>query len=167
MQYMNLPLAQREAVLDSLNGMAGWLEQIFGGLTADEAAARPDAKTFAPIEQVWHLADLEREGFALRIGRLLQEPEPFLPDFDGDAVAEARHYRSLSLREGLAAFREQRQKNLATLRGVDAGDWNRSGTQQGVGPVSLCDMPVMIAQHDAAHRGEIEAWLSRRLNRSM
>ena len=23
----------------------------------------------------------------------------------------------------------------------------------------LCDLPSMIAQHDAAHRGEIEAWL--------
>jgi DinB superfamily len=110
------------------------------------------------VEQVWHLADLEREGFELRIEKLLHECEPLLADFDGAAIATARHYCSLSLTAGLAAFREARQRNLARLRTVAAEAWTRSGQQQGVGKVSLCDMPSFMSQHDTAHRAEIAAW---------
>jgi hypothetical protein len=31
--------------------------------------------------------------------------------------------------------------------------------QEGFGPVSLCDLPSMMAEHDDSHRREIEAWL--------
>jgi hypothetical protein len=46
------------------------------------------------------------------------------------------------------------------LRTVATPDWSRSGQQQGVGRVSLCDMPSFMSQHDAAHRNEISAWKS-------
>ncbi len=39
-------------------------------------------------------------------------------------------------------------------------DWERSGVQEGVGPVSLVDLPVLMSQHDAAHRAEIDLWLA-------
>jgi hypothetical protein len=122
-------------------------------------AARPGSDdTFAPVEQSWHLADLEREAFAVRIERLLAEIEPALPDFDGARVARERGYRSRSLAAGIAAFREARLRNVAVLRDVPAEAWTRRGAQEGVGPVSLCDLPTMMAEHDAAHRAEIEAW---------
>jgi hypothetical protein len=158
MQYMALPLEQREALLETLEQMPQYLEQQFRSLTA-ELIRQPGADgSFSPVEQVWHLADLEREGFGSRIERLLSESEPQLPDFDGAAIAMTRRYRSLSLTAGLAAFREARQRNLARLRAIAADAWTRSGQQQGVGRVSLCDMPGLMSQHDAAHRGEISAW---------
>ena len=76
-------------------------------------------------------------------------------------MAAQRDYRSLSLHEGLATFRQARTANLATLHGVAADAWGRAGTQEGVGAVTLCDMPGLISQHDAAHRSEIEAWKRR------
>jgi hypothetical protein len=158
MQYMALPLEQREALLETLEQMPQYLEQQFPSLTA-ELIRQPGADgSFSPVEQVWHLADLEREGFGSRIERLLSESEPQLPDFDGAAIAVTRRYRSLSLIAGLTAFREARQRNLARLRTIAADAWTRSGQQQGVGRVSLCDMPGFMSQHDAAHRGEISAW---------
>ena len=83
-----------------------------------------------------------------------------MPDFDGAAIAAARHYRSLSLTEGLDAFRTARRSNLAKLRELAADDdaWARSGQQEGLGKVSLCDLPSFMSQHDAAHRAEIAAW---------
>ena len=36
--------------------------------------------------------------------------------------------------------------------------WTHDGTQAGVGPVSLCDIPVFLQQHDAAHMAEIQEW---------
>jgi hypothetical protein len=31
----------------------------------------------------------------------------------------------------------------------------------GVGPISMCDMPSLMAEHDDSHRSEITAWLDR------
>lgn len=158
MQYMKLSAAQREELLASLAGMSEYLRKAFSGLSPEQTRARGADGAFSPVEQLWHLADLEREGFGERIRRLLSEREPHLPDFDGARVAADRNYRSLSLQEGLAAFTAARRENISVLRALDSQTWIRSGTQEGVGKVSLCDMPSFMSQHDSAHRGEIEQW---------
>ena len=160
MQYMALPPEQREALMRSLEDMPQYLEHELQALRPELIRQPAPDGTFSPVEQVWHLADLEREGFGSRIDKLLSEREPQLPDFDGAAIAAARHYRSLSLTEGLDAFRTARRSNLAKLRELAADDdaWARSGQQEGLGKVSLCDLPSFMSQHDAAHRAEIAAW---------
>ena len=159
MQYMKLDAAQRESLLADLSGMSAYLDDAFSTLTAEETRMPGPDDSFSPVEQAWHLADLEREGFGVRIDRLARGGSPQLPDFDGDAVAQARNYRALSLAGGLAAFRAARERNLAALRAVASAEiWAQSGVQEGVGAVSLCDMPAFMSQHDAAHRAEIDAW---------
>ena len=73
-------------------------------------------------------------------------------------MARERNYRGKSLAEALAAFRLARAENLAFIASIGSAEWNRDGVQEGVGPVALCDIPVMMSEHDAAHRAEIEAW---------
>jgi len=158
MQYMKLNTTQRKELLASLNSMPEYLREIFADLTPEQARTPGPDETFSPVEQVWHLADLEREGFGARIQRLLSEPEPNLPDFDGTKIAAERNYCSLSLEEGILAFMEARLKNIAALPAIDSPMWSHSGTQEGVGDVSLCDIPNFMLQHDSAHRAEIEAW---------
>ena len=158
MKYLRLDRAEREALMDGLERMADFVAERFASISAEEAARSGPDEALAPVEQCWHLADLEREGFGARILRLLDEEDPFLPDFDGARLARERQYRSRSLAEGLAAFRAGRQANLALLRTVAPEQWSRAGTQEGVGPVALCDLPSMMAEHDAGHRAEIEAW---------
>jgi hypothetical protein len=158
MKYLALRRAERRVLMSELANMPDYLARAFEGVSADEAAAADPDGGFGPIEQCWHLADLEREGFGVRIRRLLTESAPHLSDFDGAAVARKRGYRSRSLAEGLAAFRVARQANLAALGAVSPEEWTRAGTQDGVGPVALCDIPGMMAEHDAGHRREIEAW---------
>jgi hypothetical protein len=144
--------------LASLANMPGFLKSAFSGLNPEQTRTRGPDGTPSPVEQVWHLADLEREGFTKRIARLLEEAEPELPDFDGAKVAAVRNYRAMSLEDGLSAFTAARRANIAALRAVDAQSWFRSGTQEGVGRVSLCDIPGFMSQHDSAHRAEIDAW---------
>lgn len=138
--------------------MSDYLAEQFGALSSADALRPGPENGFSPVEQTWHLADLEREGFGARLRRLRAESRPQLPDFDGDAIARERNYRSKSLADGLAAFRAARSENLAFIASIASGEWNREGTQEGVGAVSLCDIPVMMSEHDAAHRAEIEAW---------
>jgi len=162
MQYTKLNESDRAALRDGLARMPEELARIFGTLSAAEARERGAGQAFAPVEQVWHLADLEHEGYGRRIERLLYESRPVLPDFDGDAVAAERDYRRRSMRDGLAAFAAARAANLARLERLRPEDWARSGTQDGLGEVMLCDLPVFMSQHDAAHRAEIEAWRAAR-----
>ena len=158
MRYMKLDAVGRQELWGQLEAMPAFLEETFAGLGAERATLPGPEGLFSPLEQVWHLADLERDGFAARIDRLRWEFDPHLPNFDGGAVAAARNYRSLSITAGLKAFRAARMDNIQALREIPDDAWVRSGTQEGVGKVSLCDIPSMIREHDAAHKQEIAHW---------
>ena len=158
MLYLKLGEAQREDLMDSLAATPRFLHAAFDGLSHEASRLPGPGGTFSPVEQIWHLADLEQEGFGLRIQRLQTESNPSLPDFDGARMAQERNYLSLSLSAGLAAFDTSRRANIARLQSLTEEAWSRSGTQEGVGPVALCDIPVFMQQHDRAHITEIQAW---------
>jgi hypothetical protein len=158
MIYMKLTPFERQIALGTLASMRAFLQDSFGALSEDERRASGPAGAFSPVEHVWHLADVEREGFAVRIGRLRSEIAPMLPDFDGARAAAERNYRSLPFSEGLRAFEAARLANIEMFRGLAPLDWTRSGTQEGIGAVSLCDMPELMRQHDESHKAEIREW---------
>ena len=136
--------------------MAALLERLAPGFAGERARTRPAEDSFSFVEHVWHLADLEDEGFGERIRRLLAEDRPELPDFDGARIAAERDYRRRGVAEGLRAFSAARRRNLDALRGLTAAQRARSGRQEGVGPVVLGDLPGMMREHDRSHRGELE-----------
>src|SRR5262245_8948594 len=138
MRYMKLTRQDRQALVGRLAAMPDFLEVSFASLDHVEAIELGLHGEPSPAEQCWHLADLEREAYAVRIRRLLDETNPMLPDFDGTRVALERNYRTRPLSAALLAFREARSANLAALRQVEAGDWLREGVQEGVGTVALC-----------------------------
>jgi hypothetical protein len=161
------PIAPREAgvtaterrdLIAQLEGMPGFLAGRLAHLSSDAARRRGPDGAFSPVEQCWHLADLESEGFGARIRRLMTEERPFLPDFDGARLARERDYRARSLGEGLQAFRAAREFNVALLRSAPEGAWSRAGVQEGVGAVTLSDVPRLMREHDASHRAEIASW---------
>jgi hypothetical protein len=151
-------LDERESVFAELEAMPSFLARHFGGLTDAAATRRGADDSFSPVEQCWHLADLEVEGYGVRIRRLLTEQMPSLPDFDGGRVAEERQYRTKSLQEGLRAFAAARRANLVQLRSVLESEWMRGGIQAGVGPITLAAVPRMMQEHDASHQAEILGW---------
>lgn len=126
--------------------------EAFPKLVTRVAAVVPAAKL---VEHVWHLAELEREGFQLRLTRLLQEDAPHLLDFDGDAIARERGYSRRSVAEGLTAFLRARQETVHRLRQVRGSALLRSGWQDGVGRVVVRELPERIATHDRAHGAEM------------
>jgi hypothetical protein len=143
------------ALLRRLQAMPGELRAAAHRLGESAWRVTPPSGGFSLVEQAWHLADLEREGYGLRIERLLHEESPFLPNFDGDRIAAERDYSRRSMEEGLAAFAAARAANLAALEALDPQAWQRSGTQEGVGPITLRDVPRLMLEHDDSHREEI------------
>jgi DinB superfamily len=158
---MNTP-ADLAALLDSLEAMPPDLRAAAVRLTAEGARIPPPGGGFSLVEQAWHLADLEREGYGERIRRLLADDDPDLPDFDGARVAAERNYRAKSLEGGIAAFLAARTANLGLLRSVEGAAWDRAGRQEGVGSITLRDVPRMMCEHDDSHRAEIAALLAGR-----
>ena len=158
MQYFKLTEPRRHELMQSLAVMPLFLREVFATLSPEEARLPGPYGTFSPVEQVWHLADLEREGFALRIRRLRTEIGPVLANFDGATLARERDYKSLSLLAGLATFEASRRENISSLQSLAPDEWTRSGMQEGVGPVMLCDIPAFLQQHDEAHTAEINEW---------
>jgi hypothetical protein len=110
---------------------------------------------FALIENAWHLADIEVEGYAVRLRRLLKEKSPLLPDFKGDVIAADRDYLHLPLEPALERFEKARAENLALINATSDEDRQRSGEQEGVGTVTFARVVEMMAEHDASHAAEI------------
>ena len=144
-----------EALLVTLESTAAVLSRAAAALSPAEARRRPAAGGFSLVENVWHLADLEREGYGLRIRRILSESNPALLNFDGDRMARERSYQERDVDRGIVLFARARAQNLEALRKLSRADWKRSGSQEGVGCVGLDDMPRMMAEHDRSHGTDI------------
>ncbi|MBL8915817.1 MAG: helix-turn-helix domain-containing protein [Archangium sp.] len=127
---------------------------------ADSIGARRSGG-FSLVEHAWHLAELEREGFQVRVHRLLHERAPRLLDFDGSSLARERQYARRELADGVRAFREARRETEVMLRSIEGADWLRAGWQDGVGRVVLRELPGRIAAHDRAHALELAELLPR------
>ncbi len=144
-----------ETLLLTLESTPALVARAAASLSCTEARVRPAGGGFSFVENVWHLADLEREGYGTRIRRILSEENPALSNFDGDRIARERGYQEKDVERGLALFTRTRQANLETLRALSTADWQRAGSQEGIGRVTLADLPRMMAEHDRSHEAEI------------
>jgi hypothetical protein len=144
-----------ETLLLTLESTPALLSRAAASLEPSEARRRPSDRAFSFVENVWHLADLEREGYGVRIRRVLSEENPALANFDGDRLARERAYQERDVERGLALFVRARAQNLEALRRLGPAEWNRCGSQEGVGRVALSDIPRMMAEHDRSHGADV------------
>jgi hypothetical protein len=144
----------------SLSATPRRLSALFVALERELHRVRPDGHGFAFSEHLWHLADLETEAFQVRLRRMLEEERPFLPDFDGAAAARARDYLALDPAEGLRRFSAARARTLEAFSRLREAEWGRLGEQQGMGVMSLAELPARILAHDHGHLCELRGLLS-------
>ena len=144
-----------ETLLLTLESTPALLARAAASFSKGQVRTRPCQGGFSFVENVWHLADLEREAYGRRIARLLSETEPVVENFDGERMARERAYQERDVERGIAVFALAREANLAVLRRVSGEQWERSGSQEGVGRVTLADLPRMMAEHDRSHGDEI------------
>jgi hypothetical protein len=150
-----------ETLLLTLESTASLLARAAVSLTREEVRWKPQDGGFSLLENVWHLADLEREAFSVRIRRILSEEEPTLSNFDGERIARERVYNERDLAEGLVSFAQSRARNVEILRGkLSRSDWKRGATQESVGRITLDDIPRLMAEHDISHTMEIRNLLA-------
>jgi len=120
-------------------------------LPVRELRRKPAKETFSVLEHVCHLRDIEREGYCVRIAKLLSEEQPFLTDIDGDKLAEERNYNSQIFEEALSAFTRARKNNIQTIRALPPENLKRIGIFQNVGTITLEQLLSMMREHDNEH----------------
>ena len=123
----------------------------------DAATVRPAPASFALVEHAWHLADIEREAFQVRLARLAHDVAPWLANFDGDRLARERDYLGRALAPAVRAFTRGRAATVRALACIRGSAWLRGGVQEHVGYVTLGELPERILGHDKAHAIELAA----------
>ena len=140
------------------------LTALIDGLSDSELHWRNSDNEFSALENVCHLRDIEAEGYATRIDRILDETNPFLADIDGSRLAVERSYNDQDPNLALRAFVVARTQNLEKLSGMNLDEFDREGTLEGVGPVTLKRLSEMMREHDEGHVEDLRV-LSQKLQR--
>lgn len=146
-----------QSIIKALEETPQRLQQLADELADDDSAWKPSATEWSVLEHVCHLSDLEREGYAVRIEKLLNETEPFLADIDGDQLARERSYNSQKFLTVLRAFKQARAENVGAIKEMPLERLNRRGTFENVGPVTLAQLLMMLREHDESHLQDIRA----------
>ena len=153
------PVALRDAVA-RLDSMPGFLAAALACVARAELGRQPAPGEFSLVEHACHLRDLEREGYLVRVRRMLAEREPALAPFDGGAIAAARDYPRQDAFAAAREFAAARRELVALVAALTPGELAREGTF-GERRVCLADVIAMMVEHDRGHRAEIERLIAR------
>ena len=129
----------------------------FAEKLAGRERLRPSGKSaaFSVVEHACHLRDLEEEGYALRLRRMLRETNPALADFEGAAVAAQRGYLDQDPASALQDFEAARRKNVEMLRASTDAALDRTARLDGHGSITLRQLCQLMLDHDAGHTAEL------------
>ena len=144
-----------EEVVRFLEKTPGSIRQLTAELANNELSWKPARDEFSALEQVCHLRDLELEGYAARIGKLLKENQPSLPDFDGGRIARERDYNNQNFASAFQDFAHARAKNVRVIKTLSSDELNRSGQLEGVGIITLKELLLLMREHDLSHLQEL------------
>ena len=145
-----------EELLSVLAATPGRISRLIDGDSSEMVTHKPPEDQFSILESVCHLRDIEIEGYANRIDRILNENEPELSDIDGGRLAIERNYNKQDLMQALETFVEAREGNVEKLKNIDLEQLTRVCKLQGVGDVTLERLLKMMAEHDEGHFEELE-----------
>jgi len=151
---------------EQLEGAAWRLQQFpsvlrrrVAGLGEDVLRSKRSEAEFSVAENICHLRDIEREGYSVRLRRLLDEKQPLLPDIDGARLAKERGYNSQPMPSALEDFAAERMRNVGIILGLRAEQLHRSGVLQTVGEITVERLLAIMEEHDREHLQLIEELL--------
>ena len=138
--YLEGPRALRAAVAD---------------MTREQLRARPVPGKWSTLEVICHLADFEPI-LADRMKRVIAEDHPQLLGADEKRFAAALAYHQRDPQEELALIEQTRSQMARILRAQPADAWQRVGTHNERGPLTLERLLATAANHIPHHVRFIE-----------
>jgi DinB superfamily len=146
------PLALESAVRDFRPALLTW--------TPPDWEAAP-AERFSALATVCHLRDIEREGYHVRLRRVVEEERPDLASVDGFQLERERNYAADSIERALEEFRAARAQTMALVRGWPSGAETRRATFAEYGTVTAAGLLHLLCSHDLQHLAGLRWLLTR------
>jgi hypothetical protein len=128
--------------------------EALAGVTEDELDRSAVADEWTPRQIAHHLADSEMMS-AIRIRRLLAEPQPVLYGYDEKAFAE-RLTGNRPIQPSLEAMRWARETCAQLMDRMTEEDWRIVGTHTESGRYSAEDWLRIYASHAHDHAAQIK-----------
>lgn len=149
---------ERSALLGILGETPARLKTALKGVSKKLLLWTPGPGKWSILEIVAHMRDMERDAYLARYHRILAEENPALPDLDGDMIALRDDYRGQKLSELVRDWLKLRKDCLRLLKSVKGARWERMGTHETAGPLSMDSLLRRQAMgNDEAHLAQIES----------
>lgn len=144
-------MAEREtdALVETLAAIPDRLEALARRASGTPAGVAGD-EAWTPSEVAGHLCDSARY-WGARMFRVAHEDNPSLASFDETMMVNLAAYRYRALDELLRGFRLLAEGNVKLLSRLDAADWDRAGTHETRGPITLREIVEIEAEHEQVH----------------
>jgi uncharacterized damage-inducible protein DinB len=126
------------------------LKKAIAGMSRDQLLARPIAGKWSTQEVVCHLADFDPI-LADRMKRIIAEDKPQLLGANENHFAAALAYPDRNLEEDLQIISLTRSQMARILRTLPAETWQRVGTHNERGPLTLERIVTLAANHIPHH----------------
>jgi uncharacterized damage-inducible protein DinB len=138
------------AIIDEFESGGPILRRAVAGLTPDELKARPGPGDWSIQEIVIHLADSDEIAID-RVKRMIIEDNPTLLWADETAYIQRLFPHDQSLEDALTMFETGRRQFARVLRKLPDSAFERHGTHNKKGRVTLAEMVASYAGHVNDH----------------
>lgn len=134
------------------------LAQLLAGAPEEQLTKRADKNKWSIGEILAHLAE-DEIATAWRYRQMVEHSGLQLAGFDQDMWARAGDYASRAPHESMALFRLLRNANLQFLQKITPEQWECFGIHAERGRITIKDLVVHMAGHDANHIDQIRRML--------
>jgi hypothetical protein len=147
-------------LLDGFSAGPEIFEALLSDCTQEQAqAARGGDENWSVVEVVCHLRDAEERSLE-RMRAMRDQDNPLLPAYDQELWATERDYASADLRGAFADFLRYRRQHLSELRALSPAAWERPGTHEEQGVITISAHTAHLLAHDAQHAAQIARQLA-------
>jgi DinB superfamily len=144
-----------EEIIQRLAAAPARFAALLSKLEDADATTRPQVSEWSPAEVVAH-ARAANDILEPRIFYVLVRDNTPLIGYEDEKWLEVARYRSVPVTDLLQTMRLKRQELVHALQAVSAEDWDRTGTHEVRGPMSVLDIARQIADHEEDHLSQIE-----------
>jgi uncharacterized damage-inducible protein DinB len=144
--------------LDALRSTVSDLVALTASRSARDLNHVPQRGEWSAAQVMAHLADAEMV-YAVRIRLMLTADNPTLVGYDQDAWADRLSMCDLDAAGALERFRVLRDVNLRLYESLEADEWDRVGTHDEVGLVTIKSTIETLIGHDRTHLDQIRKLL--------
>ncbi len=150
----------QQDIIDAVRAAPNVLRVLLLNCTEAEAKSkRGRDEDWSVVEVICHLRDVdERMLERMRMMRDLDKPR--LASYDENQWARERKYMETRLQVAFAGFERNRAEYLRELQRLTPEQWERGGTHEEYGRITIINQAIHLIAHDTLHAAQIAEQLN-------